>query len=130
MKKHVLVVTMLVLMSAVGFANDDDDKRLDAFLGKIENFYKNKDRQTTNWRMPNSNPESNTDHMPSGNIDFYDHDSGLQYSPSRGKIFDPELNMELDIVTGIIYDFKTEKEYSLSELKGKEKKKLISTELE
>jgi hypothetical protein len=103
--------------------DDDDNKRLEAFLGKVEKFYKNKDRQTTNWRMPNSNPESNMETMPNTNIDFYDNDSGLEYSPSRGKIFDPELNIELDMVTGMIYDFKTEKEYSLSELRSKEKEK-------
>jgi hypothetical protein len=123
------MVLFLALTSSVSFAVDDDDnKRLEAFLGKVEKFYKNKDRQTTNWRMPNSNPESNMETMPNTNIDFYDNNSGLEYSPSRGKIFDPELNIELDMVTGIIYDFKTEKEYSLSELRSKEKEKAASAE--
>jgi hypothetical protein len=123
------MILLLALTSSMSFAIDDDDnKRLEAFLGKVEKFYKNKDRQTTNWRMPNSNPESNMETMPNTNIDFYDNDSGLEYSPSRGKIFDPELNIELDTVTGMIYDFKTEKEYSLFELRNKEKEKATSAE--
>ena len=123
------MILCLALTSSISFAVDDDDnKRLEAFLGKVEKFYKNKDRQTTNWRMPNSNPESNMETMPNTSIDFYDNNSGLEYSPSRGKIFDPELNIELDMVTGVIYDFKTEKEYSLSELRSKEMEKAASTE--
>lgn len=123
MKKYAVLFVVLAIAAigasaGYGWSNDGEDPRLEAFIGKLEKFYKNKDRQTTNWRMPNHNPETNMDHLPNVEIDFYDHDSGLQYSPARGKVFDPKLNMEFDPVTGVIYDFKTDKEYLLSDLRN------------
>jgi hypothetical protein len=120
---------LLAVTASVGYSlPDDDDKRLEAFLGKLEKFYRNKDSQTTNWRMPNHNPETNMDHMPNVEVDFYDQESGLQYSPARGRVFDAKLNIELDVVTGVIYDFKTEKEYLLSDLKAAQADEQVSTE--
>lgn len=118
MKRFATVVFVTLVCSLSFGSPDDHDKRLDAFLGKLENFNKNKARSTPNWTMPNNNPESNMDNMPTGNISFYDQETGLEYSPSSGKIFDPDLNIELDVVTGIIYDFKTKKEYLLSDLQS------------
>ena len=74
--------------------------------------------------MPNSNPESSEYSMPSrNNTNMADSETGLQYNASSGKILDPQLNMELDTVTGIIYDLKTQKEYSLADLQAERDKK-------
>ncbi len=119
--KRLYFVILLTLVSAAGYSNDDNDKRLEAFLGKLEIYNKNKQqRASTNWTMPNANPEANADNMPTGNynLSMYDHASGLEYTPATGKLFDPELNIELDVVTGIVYDFKTKKEYKLSDLQA------------
>lgn len=109
-----------------GYSNDEtgDDKRMEAFLNKVEKFYKNKEKVSTNWSMPNTNPESNDYNMPTGNMGSVDHETGLLYNSSNGKLLDTELNIELDTVTGIIYDFRTKKEYSLSELQSERHKKL------
>ena len=57
------------------------------------------------------------------NLDPVHSETGLQYNASSGKILDPQLNMELDTVTGIIYDLKTQKEYSLADLQAERDKK-------
>jgi len=124
--KRSAVLLFFVIACLVGFSNDEtgDDKRMEAFLNKVENFYKNKEKVSTNWNMPNTNPESNDYNMPTGNFASTDHESGLLYNSSNGKLLDTELNIELDTVTGIIYDFKTKKEYSLSELQSQRHKEL------
>ena len=73
--------------------------------------------------MPNTNPESTDHHMPTGNMGMVDNESGLLYNSSNGKLLDTELNIELDTVTGKIYDFNTKKEYLLSDLKADRHKK-------
>jgi len=124
--KRSAVLLFFVIACLVGFSNDEtgDDKRMEAFLNKVENFYKNKEKVSTNWNMPNTNPESNDYNMPTGNFASTDHESGLLYNSSNGKLLDTELNIELDTVTGIIYDFKTKKEYSLSDLQSQRHKEL------
>ena len=124
--KRSAVLLFFVIACLVGFSNDEtgDDKRMEAFLNKVENFYKNKEKVSTNWNMPNTNPESNDYNMPTGNIGAVDHETGLLYNSSNGKLLDTELNIELDTVTGIIYDFKTKKEYSLSDLQSQRHKEL------
>src|SRR5688500_7198499 len=123
-RSAILLLLMFTLFA--GFSNDEtgDDKRMEAFLNKVEKFYKNKEKVSTNWNMPNTNPESNNYNMPTGNIASTDHESGLLYNSSNGKLLDTELNIELDTVTGIIYDFKTKKEYSLSDLQSQRHKEL------
>lgn len=132
MKRYAILLVIFAVAAVGASASyslaDDDDKRLEAFLGKLEKFYKNKDSQTTNWRMPNHNPETNMDHMPNVDIDFYDHETGLQYDPARGKVFDRKLNIELDVVTGVIYDYKTDKEYLLSELRNNPQQEQTSSD--
>ncbi len=124
--KRSAVLLFFVIACLVGFSNDEtgDDKRMEAFLNKVENFYKNKEKVSTNWNMPNTNPESNDYNMPTGNIGAVDHETGLLYNSSNGKLLDTELNIELDTVTGIIYDFNTKKEYSLSDLQSQRHKEL------
>ena len=124
--KRSAVLLFFVIACLVGFSNDEtgDDKRMEAFLNKVENFYKNKEKVSTNWNMPNTNPESSDYNMPAGNFASTDHESVLLYNSSNGKLLDTELNIELDTVTGIIYDFKTKKEYSLSDLQSQRHKEL------
>lgn len=124
--KRSIILFAFIIAGLVVYSNDDtnDDKRLEAFLTKVEKFYKNKEQTSTNWRMPNSNPESSDYNMPRGNIGSLDNESGLLYNSSNGKLLDTELNIELDTVTGMIYDFKTKKEYSLEELQSQRNKKL------
>jgi len=124
--KRSAVLLFFVIACLVGFSNDEtgDDKRMEAFLNKVEKFYKSKEKVSTNWNMPNTNPESNDYNMPTGNIGAVDHESGLLFNSSNGKLLDTELNIELDTVTGIIYDFKTKKEYSLSELQSQRHKEM------
>jgi hypothetical protein len=128
MRRLVVLIVFALSVTAV-YSNDDGDKRLDAFLGKLEIYNKNKEnkeRAAANWNMPNANPETNAENMPIGNIDvsIVDHASGLAYTPATGKLFDPELDIELDLVTGIVYDFKTKKEYRLSDLQAERNHKL------
>ena len=125
MKRSAILLLLMFALFA-GFSNDEtgDDKRMEAFLNKVENFYKNKEKVSTNWNMPNTNPESNDYNMPTGNIGAVDHETGLLFNSSNGKLLDTELNIELETVTGIIYDFKTKKEYSLSELQSQRHKEL------
>ena len=125
MKRSAILLLLMFALFA-GFSNDEtgDDKRMEAFLNKVENFYKNKEKASTNWNMPNTNPESNDYNMPTGSFGSVDHETGLVYNSSNGKLLDSELNIELDTVTGIIYDFKTKKEYSLSDLQSERHNKL------
>jgi hypothetical protein len=120
MKRAVILsVLALVVVTVVAFTNDEtgDEKRLEAFLSKVEKFYKNRGQRSANWKMPNSNPESADYSMPTGNINYVDPETNLEYNAQSGKIFDSQLNMELDIATGVIYDLKTRKEYSLADLR-------------
>jgi hypothetical protein len=123
MKRSTIFLLLLFGLFA-GFSNDEtsDDKRMEAFLNKVEKFYKNKEHVSTNWNMPNRNPESSDYNMPTGNIGSADSETGLLFNSSNGKLLDTELNIELDTVTGIIFDFKTKKEYSLSELQSERHK--------
>ena len=116
--KRSAVLLLFVIACLAGFSNDEtgDDKRMEAFLNKVEKFYKKKEHVSTNWSMPNRNPESSDYNMPTGNIGSVDNETGLVFNSSNGKLLDTELSIELDTVTGIIYDFKTKKEYSLSDL--------------
>ena len=124
--KRSAILLLLTFALFAGYSNDEtgDDKRMEAFLNKVEKFYKNKEHVSTNWNMPNRNPESSDYNMPTGNIASVDNETGLLFNASNGKLLDPELNFELDTVTGIIYDFKTKKEYSLSELQSQRHHKL------
>jgi len=125
MKRSAILLLLMFALFA-GFSNDEtgDDKRMEAFLNKVEKFYKNKEHVSTNWNMPNRNPESSDYNMPTGNIGSVDNETGLVFNSSNGKLLDTELNIELDTVTGIIYDFKTKKEYSLSDLQSERHNKL------
>ena len=124
--KRSAVLLFFVIACLAGFSNDEtgDDKRMEAFLNKVEKFYKKKEHVSTNWSMPNRNPESSDYNMPTGNIGSVDNETGLVFNSSNGKLLDTELNIELDTVTGIIYDFKTKKEYSLSDLQEQRHNKL------
>jgi len=124
--KRSAVLLFFVIACFAGFSNDEtgDDKRMEAFLNKVEKFYKKKEHVSTNWSMPNRNPESSDYNMPTGNIGSVDNETGLVFNSSNGKLLDTELNIELDTVTGIIYDFKTKKEYSLSDLQEQRHNKL------
>jgi|SRR5688572_20071964 len=124
--KRSAILLFLSFAFIAGYSNDEtnDDKRLDAFLTKVEKFNKRKEQASTNWNMPNTNPESSDYNMPTGNIGSVDHETGLLYNSSNGKLLDTELSIELDTVTGIIYDFKTKKEYLLSDLQSEQRKKL------
>jgi uracil-DNA glycosylase len=124
--KRSAILLLIIFAFVAGYSNDEtgDDKRLDAFLNKVENFYKNKEQVSTNWNMPNRNPESTDYNMPTGNMGAVDHETGLIFNSSNGKLLDSELNIELDTVTGMIYDFKTKKEYLLSDLQSQRHKKL------
>ena len=124
--KRSAILLLLVFTLFAGFSNDEtgDDKRMEAFLNKVEKFYKKKENVSTNWSMPNRNPESSDYNMPTGNIGSVDNETGLVFNSSNGKLLDTELSIELDTVTGIIYDFKTKKEYSLSELQSERHNKL------
>ena len=75
--------------------------------------------------MPNRNPESSDYNMPTGNLGSVDNETGLVFNSSNGTLLDTELNIELDTVTGIIYDFKTKKEYSLSDLQSEQNTQII-----
>lgn len=126
--KRWAILSFLMIAVIVGFtafSNDDanDDKRLDAFLTKVENFYKNKEQTSTNWNMPNTNPESSDHNMPTGNMGKLDNETGLIYNSANGKLLDTELNIELDTVTGKIYDFNAKKEYLLSDLQAQRHRK-------
>jgi hypothetical protein len=125
MVRSVLILVLSAACYTIS-ANDDGDKRLDAFLSKVETFYKHKELNGTNWKMPNTNPESNIDNMPTnhGILSKTDHASGLEYILQTGKLVDLELGIELDTVTGVVYDYKTEKEYKLSDLLAQRDKKL------
>ena len=125
MKRSAILLVFIFAFSAA-FSNDEtgDDKRLEAFLTKVDKFYKSKEQVSTNWNMPNTNPESTDYNMPKGNMGSVDHESGLLYNASNGKLLDTDLNIELDTVTGMIYDFKTKTEYSLSELRSQRQKEL------
>ena len=124
--KRLTILLLLVFAFSAGYSNDEtgDDKRMEAFLNKVEKFYKSKEHVSTNWNMPNTNPESSDYNMPTGNIGSVDNETGLVFNSSNGKLLDTELNIELDTVTGIIYDFKTKKEYSLSDLQSERHNKL------
>ncbi|HZI25461.1 MAG TPA: hypothetical protein VFD46_10300 [Chryseolinea sp.] len=115
MKRWTTIVLMFISVAGVCI-DENDDKRLDVFLCKVEKFNKKKELATTNWRMPNVNPEASMDNMATANLSFFDHESGLEYTPATGKVFDSELKIELDLATGIVYDYKTKKEYLLSDL--------------
>jgi len=120
MKRAVILSFLaLIVVAVAAFTNDEtnDEKRLEAFLSKVEKFYKNKGQRSTNWNMPNANPESSDYSMPSGNINYVDAETGLEYNAQSGKVYDSELKIELDIATGVIYDLKTQKEYSLADLR-------------
>ena len=124
--KRSTIFLLFIFAFLAAFSNEEtgDDKRLEAFLTKVDKFYKSKEQVSTNWNMPNTNPESSDYNMPKGNIASVDHESGLLYNSSNGKLLDTELNIELDTVTGMIYDFKTKTEYSWSELRSQRQKKL------
>ena len=123
-RSTILLVFIFAFLAAFSNEETSDDKRLEAFLTKVDKFYKSKEQVSTNWNMPNTNPESSDYNMPKGNIGSVDHESGLLYNSSNGKLLDTELNIELDTVTGMIYDFKTKTEYSLSELRSQRQRKL------
>jgi hypothetical protein len=124
--KRSIILLVFIFAFLAAFSNEEtgDDKRLEAFLTKVDKFYKSKEQVSTNWNMPNTNPESSDYNMPTGNMGSVDHESGLLYNSSNGKLLDTELNIELDTVTGMIYDFKTKTEYSWSELRSQRQKKL------
>lgn len=107
-------------------ANNHGEKRLHAFLSKVEIYYKHNFSHNANWTMPNYNPASNIDNMPTnhGILSKKDHASGLEYFIQSGKLVDLELGIELDISTGLVYDYKTKREYKLHDLLAERDKEL------
>ena len=68
--KRSAILLLFVFAFLAAFSNDEtgDDKRLEAFLTKVDKFYKSKEQVSTNWNMPNTNPESSDYNMPTGNM--------------------------------------------------------------
>lgn len=111
----------LLILSMGSFFADPDNKRLDAFLEKLDRFYANNGRRASAWSMPNLYHRESTATMPMPDIRFFDTETGLEYSPHRGEIYDRDLQIRLDIATKSVFDMKTGKEYKLDELQRRRK---------
>jgi len=119
MKIIALFIAVLVIFSNI----NDEDNRLELFLNKIEKFLEIKEQMDTRWAMPNYNPKpEENDMLANGPINIVeDPQTGLRYSPTQGRIYDPKLQMGFDINSRIIYDLKTGKKYTLNELLKRKK---------
>ena len=114
---------LLIFAGVISFYNDPDAKRLHAFLEKLDQFYERMNSKSDGWSMPNFQTRRNDTGMPMPEIRFLDHETGLEYSSHKGKIYSPDLKVGLDVKTGIVYDFKTKKEYRLGDLRREQEGK-------
>jgi hypothetical protein len=111
-------LTIFLLVINLTFSiKPSEDNRLYAFLDKVEKLFKtNRIHESLQWEIPNHLPSITPPEMP--NIEIYtrDHETGLLYSSFKKKIRDEDLEIAMDVEKGIVYDFKTGKQYLLDEL--------------
>ena len=110
-------LSLLIFVGVISFSSDPDAKRLDEFLKKLDLFYERVKSSSDRWAMPNFPARSNDTAMPMPEIRFLDDETGLEYSAHKRKIYSPDLEVGLDVNTGIVYDFKKRKQYRLDDLR-------------
>lgn len=109
------IALILLLVTQMGFMQKKDN-RIDIFLKKIEKFYEQSSSDSTTWSMPNYHSDTLEHNMPIRSSNFFDHETGLEYSPHKKKIYDNKLQFVLDMSTGMVNDLETGETYSLKEL--------------
>ncbi len=115
--KSACIVVLFCAISILG--NAQNSPRLELFLEKIESY---RNRHEVSLHMPTHRPPK-PENMPllSGELFMVDETTGLEYSPAAATFYHPELNIALDIRSGVIFDFKTGRKHSLEELRQSEK---------
>jgi hypothetical protein len=107
----------LLVFNLSFFVNPSEDKRLNAFLDKVEKLFKtNRIHESPQWKIPNHLSPIVPQEMPNMEMYTRDHETGLLYSSFKKKIRDEDLEIGLDVKKGIVYDFKTGKQHLLREL--------------
>lgn len=110
---------ILLILGMAWFFRHPNNGRLDAFLEKLDRFYANGKRGGKDWSMPNFYNGGSKSTMPMPDIRFFDKETGLEYSPHKGEIYAPDLEIRLDVNTETVYDMRTGEEYKLDELQRK-----------
>ena len=121
------ISTIILLISILSLQNnsDMDYNRLEMFLNKVETFFKSQRLKQGEWNMPDYVPQQSDNNMPIYAPYYYDHKTGLQYSPPKGLIIDSKLEMELNVLTGIISDKKTGEQFLLEDFWSKKREKRL-----
>jgi hypothetical protein len=106
---------ILLLFYAINIpGHAQNSPRMELFLEKIKNY---RDRHEISLHMPTDRP-SNPENMPllHSELVMVDEKTGLEYSPEAGTFYHPELNIGLDIRSGVVFDFRTGRKHSLEDL--------------
>jgi hypothetical protein len=113
-------VCIVVLFCAISIlSNAQNSPRLELFLEKIESYCNGYE---VSWHMPtHRSPKPENMPLLSGELFMVDEKTGLQYSPAAATFYHPELNIALDLRSGVVFDFKTGRKHSLEELRQLEK---------
>jgi hypothetical protein len=89
------ISTIILLFGILSLQNnsDMDDNRLELFLNKVDTFFKSQGSKKGEWNMPDYIPQQSDNNMPIYAPYYYDHETGLQYSPPKGMIIYSKLEM-------------------------------------
>ena len=111
-----MTVFLFTIIGGINFTQNPDEARLGKFINKVETLFSRLNHDNSFWTIPNNDTGYYKSNMPVKSPFFVDHETKLHYSPPSGIVYDPNLQIKLDVREGVVIDEKSNKKYNFKDL--------------